>query len=172
MFNFHLHGNVWLNDPDFAVFRGRDTSREGMMDWHNHDRVDQQVFDLHEARLWATCTILSGGLVILGDRLAGLNEAGLAIVRTVLELSGGQAAVALDISEPMPSLLLKRDGPRVMLGLLNWTDQSRPVGQGLARTSPGLPDRLADVWTGRRFSVSQLPSVQLAPHSGLLLMAD
>ena len=51
----------------------------------------------------------------------------------------------VDISEPMPSLLLKRDGARVMLDVLNWSEDPRPVGARGKLSDLDLPGRWVDV---------------------------
>ena len=109
IFSSHLHGNAYLIDPDFAVFRGPETMDPAQLDLppgglrpYDPNNIDSgPLFTEAEARQWATVTILCGGLVTLSDRIAAMNERGLAIIRTVLENAGGglpifQAALSLD----------------------------------------------------------------------------
>jgi hypothetical protein len=172
LFNYHLQGRLWLSDPDFAVFRGRDTVKPGMMDWHNHARDDEEVFGLDEARLWATCLILSGGLIVLGDRLESLNDRGMEIVRKVLTLAGGRAGVPLDPESAMPGLVCKRQGGMILLGLLNWQDSPRPLGQALAQRGEDLPARMEEVWTGRTIDRDALGRLEVPARGAVLLVGE
>ncbi len=169
LFNYHLQGRLWLSDPDFAVFRGKDTAKADMMDWHNVEKGGKEVFTLSEAQMWASCVILSGGLVILGDRFKGLNDRGLDIVGKVLELSGGQPGVPLDPASPLPERLLKRDGDRILLGLFNWSQEARPIGAGLEADDCALPGEFRDVWSQRALGFSELGDLEIEPHCCLLL---
>lgn len=173
--NSHAHGALWLNDPDFLVVRGRDTSKPGMLDVppegtkpYSPDAPQSgPVFSVDEARTWAACVILSGGLVTLSDRIAGLNDEGMRIARTVCRLAGGPAARPLEFGRPLPRCAMK-NGRTTLLACINWDETPAPA---LPRScAAGVPDAAwTDAWTGRSFSTQQLSRHLLQPHCCLLL---
>ena len=125
IFSSHLHGNAFLIDPDFAVFRGAETMDVKQLDMPVQGRKPYDPLDCNsgpplseaEARQWASATILCGGLVVLSDKISAMNERGLAIIRSVLDHCGGNAARAIDFAERVPSLWFKNDRDRCMLGV-------------------------------------------------------
>ncbi len=173
--NFHWHGGLWLNDPDFAVFRGPQTARPGTLDspaegsrpYKRHDHGSGPPFSEADARAWASMLILSGGLVVLSDRLPALNEAGLAIVRTLVEHGGGSAAEPLDIDRPLPRVYLKRAGGRGYLGLFNWSDEEPATFRPATWVGP---QALRDLWSGEGLAVDG--TLTLEPHGLRVLISD
>jgi hypothetical protein len=152
----HLHGALFLADPDFLLVKGPDTCRPGLLDVPADSGKPYEVDawtggpanDLAAVRAWASLVILSGGVVNLGDRLAILNQQALEVIRTVLELAGGAAAVPLDWDQPIPRVLLRRERGECLLGLFNWSpDQEQTVeaGAGVPFPASGV---VAEVWTG------------------------
>lgn len=87
--------------------------------WHGG-----RCFDAQDARTWASLVVLSGGLLNLSDRIKGLNETGLGIIRTALEYAGGHAAVPLDMERSIPRVLLREEKSHYLLGLFNWDDEA------------------------------------------------
>ncbi len=178
IFNSYLHGAIWLNDPDFAVFRGPETFDASMFDaaMRNNKPYERKKsgsgppFSLMEAQLWATMLILSGGLLTLSDRIAGLNEKGLDTVKTLLRYAGGPPAIPLDHEQSFPSILRQDNGTRRLLGLINWGEQPRRFSLSTPSLKP-LVDagEVLDVWTGQKISVRQMEDICVEPHSGKLL---
>jgi hypothetical protein len=175
IFSAHLHGNAYLIDPDFAVFRGPQTMDPKQLDlpvagrkpFDPNDVDSGPPFSEDEARQWASATILCGGLVTLSDRLQALNERGLAIVRTVLDYAGGNAARPLDFAAQVPALWLKRDGERCLLGVFNW-DHDRPQRFELKRSSKlPLPrtGKIQELWSGAKVGVAGGLTVDLPPRT-------
>lgn len=152
----HLHGSAFLADPDFLLVKGPDTCRPGLLDVPADSGKPYEVDawtggdanDLAAVRAWASLVILSGGVVNLGDRLAMLNQQALAVIRTVLDLAGGAAAVPLDWGQPIPRVLLRRERGECLLGLFNWSpDQEQTVDAGAGVPFPAT-DMVVEVWTG------------------------
>ena len=77
IFSAHLHGNAYLIDPDFAVFRGLDTSDiqqldvpiEGRKPYSDTDMASGPPNSGGQSQVWASATILCGGLVCLSDKI-------------------------------------------------------------------------------------------------------
>jgi len=178
IFNFHLHGGAFLIDPDFAVFRGRETSLPGMLEipaegTKPYDRYRGDTgptFNLIEARLWASVLIMSGGVLMLSDRLDGLNDQGLAIVRTLLEHGGGTSAVPIDIFASLPSIWRKRHRQSTYLLVVNWSDSatvvSLPEGSELPEGAA-----LTEIWSGATTRYARGLSISLPAHGHQMLRA-
>jgi len=181
--NFHLHGHLFLADPDFLLVKGPDTCLPGMLDVPEDSGVPYEVDawkggranGLAEVRSWASLVILSGGLVNLSDKIGILNEAGLDTIRTVLEYAGGNAAIPIDLSNPIPRVLLRRDGQQCILGLFNWSnDKSVSVfagrGQGIPFPASGS---VHDIWSGDDIRIkNDAITVKLPPRCSRLLKWD
>ncbi len=175
IFNFHMHGAGFLIDPDFSVFRGRDTSDQAKLDGPAQGTKPYQreigntgpTFDLQEARLWAAVIIMCGGQVILSDRIDGLNQAGLAIVKELLAHGGGPSAIPVDLFEPLPRIWRKqRDGGTWLL-LANWDDAGTRRLTVPEASDDASTAEFTDLWTGERIRAGM--SVELPPHAHRLL---
>lgn len=178
IFNAHYHGRMWLNDPDFAVFRGKDTYKhekmdkplEGIKPYDRHEHHSGPPMNAKEAELWATLIIMSGGLVTFSDGLPFIDREAPRIMKTLLEHCGGPASEPLDIASPVPSVLLKRAPKTNMLALFNYED-------GGTRTFTVDPDicgfapetKLNDIWSGEVIDAKGLDHLELAPHTCVLL---
>lgn len=178
-FNSFMHGNGFILDPDFAVFRGRDTVLPGGLElaplgtkpYVRGQGDGGPTFSLAEAQLWASVIIMCGGAVTLSDRMDGLNEAGLGIVRTLLEHGGGAAALPLDLFEPMPRIWRKRRAGETWLMLANWDDEgvrriAVPDDAGVAEGA-----ELVEVWTGERTRFRRGMAVEIPAHGHRLWRA-
>ena len=150
-----MQGNLWNCDPDFLVVRGPDTAappfaRRGVVTplgpgggW-----VAGREFNADEARVYALLVHLSGGDVILGDRLATLNTAGLALVRRVLK-PRVPAAVPVDLFETeqdLPRVWVSHGKRDTVVGLFNWSD--RTARTDFDPENHGLTGPATDFWTG------------------------
>lgn len=169
-----MHGTIWLNDPDFLVVRGPTTSRrmiaptEGLPAWRAASSGASSGFTPDEARTWATCVVLGGGIATLSDGLTQLSEEALGILERACALAGGAAAVPVDVDSALPGLLLAERGAGPVLAAINWSDT--PAQACTEAQAALMPQRLwTDVWTGRRLATSELPGHTLAPHVSLLL---
>lgn len=169
-----MHGTLWLNDPDFLVVRGPATSARllaptaGLPAWRAASHGESSGFSPDEARVWATCVILGGGIATLSDGLTQLNEQGLQILERACALTGGVAASPVDAESELPSLLLAERSTGPVLAAINWSDAPRPacaIGHVAL-----LPQRTwTDAWTSRCLITADLPKTELAPHACLLL---
>lgn len=177
----YLHGRLFANDPDFLIVRGSDTTKEGGLEipadtglpyapdaWRS-----DRCFSLEDARSWATLVILSGGAVNLSDRLSVLNEAGLSVIRTVLEHAGGEGLVPLDPEKPIPSVLFRADGQRRYLGFFNASHEETidclvPVSEWKRLPAAGRAF-VRDLWRGEDVPVAVLTgTIPLGPHASRL----
>jgi len=167
------HGRLWNVDPDFAVIRSPQTSKdtypnmiyrrrplvEGESHWLAGDEATQQ-----ELQLWLSLIYLSAGSVFLSDSIARLTPAGLA---ALAKLFPGlpEAAQPMDLFfNPIPRFWLGSDGRRQVLGVFNWSDE--PTDSAPPRTVE-IPTKGTDIWTGRSIAIG--PETRMKPHSGWLL---
>jgi len=136
MFRAYQHGIMWLNDPGLLVVRGPQTAQpEGLRPGDNaggpYERYGWEkgpMLKRHEARLWATWIVMSGGQVTLGDRIATLSAEGLAIIRKALPRAGNTPAVPLDLGVvPLPRIWQRIDDRSVNLALFNWSDEEAEI---------------------------------------------
>ncbi len=168
-----MHGTIWLNDPDFLVVRGAATSArllsptEGLPAWRAASHGKTPGFSPDEARVWATCVILGGGIATLSDGLTLLNDQGLQLLECACRLTGGVAASPVDIESELSGLLLAERGTGPILAAINWSDAPRPACT--PEHAGKLPELVwIDAWSGRRFVPGDLPKTELPPHSCLL----
>ena len=180
--NYWLQGRVWINDPDFLIVRGSDTSLEKETNVMNPRRFNPNpqgftkrwrqgpVFQYDEARTWTNLVILTGGSVFLSDRIAMLNRKALELIYLALEPSGA-AAEPLDLAdEARPSFWLQKlpDGNR--LGLINWSKEEVTVTFDFERFGLPVPDVISDFW-GEREIVTEQSRIHfvLKGHASALL---
>ncbi len=81
----NLHNRLWINDPDCILVRQDDSN-----------------LTLDEVRLWLSIVAVSGGAVLLSDRMMEVNEERLALVDKILPpmRTGGFSPDALYKAEP------------------------------------------------------------------------
>jgi alpha-galactosidase len=153
-----MHRKLWINDPDCLLLRAAETklSRD-------------ERFSLVNA------AIITGGMVVISDKLASLDAETWAwtgeIERLVRVCDRGRAW-ALDYMErEMPELVYNSSG---YLAVFNFED--RPLQKTLP-LSPHLEGivaegaRLEDVWNGQSFTAAggRLELGQMPPHASRLL---
>lgn len=186
---FWAQERFWINDPDFAVCRGEETSDDPnlhqlkpVLPFVRPEETSQRhpsgmhymssLVDLtaREAEVLLSLVITSGGAMNLSDNLPRLNEAGLRLLRRAVQAEKGSAAIPLDLFQSKyPSYWVQKlaSGLHRVL-LINWEDRARVLDLDLAGLNvPYL--NLANFWTGESVSVrGGKLSVKLLPHSCLL----
>jgi hypothetical protein len=177
----------WINDPDFAVCRGNETSDDP--DLHRmkpllvHVRPDDReaqpsyfldsLVDLNEAeaKVLLSLVISSGGAINLSDNLTRLNAKGLSLVRKVLSAERGDAAVPVDLFHAeLPALWIQKlPSKKHRVLLINWSDGAREERINL--TALNLPTtNVMDFWTGESLRVTLgMVAVNLPPHACLFV---
>ena len=175
--NQHAHGRIWLNDPDFLVVRGRDTATpEQLADFETDAPAHSKpkypdAFTLDEARMWAAIVALSGGMVVLSDRIKGLNQAGLEILGTLAPRLSGASSRVLCWESDLPRVVLQESPKGRLLGLFNWTESEQsPLSP---EEAAGLPETgWSDLWSGQsRATSAALRDLRLPAHACALLEA-
>ena len=173
---YWMNKNLWINDPDFALCRGVETSdyKETLQPQLISCRAQSQYNDSY-SRTYASATenelkvllsivLMSGGAINLSDDLTKLNEIGLDLARKAVSAVPGDAAIPLDLfSNKMPSRWLQKlpHGGRYLV--VNFEDSFSEF----VINCPEIPAQATDFWSGKRITVP--PTLALAPHSCLLL---
>lgn len=173
--HFHLHGNLFLVDPDFCLVRGSETFDLNYLDVPLVSEkpyvVDEfeggACFTAEDARAWSTLVLLSGGLLNVSDRIKALNKMGLSILQTAMTYAGGAAAVPVDIENSIPHVLLAEREEYYLLGIVNWNHE-KPITVTLDAKS-GVPfpadGCMKEVWTGAEVKLTtRHHQVKLQPH--------
>jgi hypothetical protein len=181
--HFWMNGNLWVNDPDFLIVRGPDTSGTPFMDMASQlagtpaaDPTPYRravlntgpPFSLAEARTWANFHICYGGAMSLSDHPAKLNETGIELLEKALAYHGpGRAGVPLDIDQRnIPSRWLRPWDDGFLLGLFNFDDSPAVIALS-ARDVRRLGDveSATDIWSGEGLAFDAGAfRVELAAH--------
>lgn len=179
-------GRLWVNDPDFALCRGPETSNDPDLERLRAALVFVKpdmptapmepyvlaTMTLQEARTLLSLVLISGGAVNLSDDLTRLNAAGLDLARRTVAAERGAAGVALDLfTSRYPSTWTQSlsAGRRVLL--INWTDRVQELSYDTGPDSAGLAWR--NFWTDDAVALrSGNLRVRLAPHACLLAVGS
>ncbi len=167
------HGRLWSVDPDFAVVRSAQTSRDpylnpayrprplqaGASHWFAGAEASQA-----ELQLWLSVVYLSAGSIFLSDSMPRLNPAGLAALAKLFPPLPAPARPLDLFINPIPRFWLGSDGRRQVLGVFNWSDET--VDAAPPRTIE-VPNKGTDIWTGRSVAIG--PDTRMKPRSGWLL---
>lgn len=186
---FWAHRRFWINDPDFAVCRGKETSDDPNLDQLKMllpyvqpemanrelapglDAMDS-LADLtaRQAQTWLSLVIISGGVVNLSDNLPRLNEVGLRLVRKTVAAGKGEAGVPVDLfKSELPAYWVQRVNSSLHRILLtNWQDRRSILRMDLnAFNIPTL--EVQDFWSEEAISVRNgRIEVELPAHACLL----
>jgi hypothetical protein len=168
------HERLAANDPDFLVVRGIDTSLEAETNVLNPNAHNPNpprwrrgpVFNLDEARTWATFVALTGGNLFLSDRISKLNAAGKELIHKVLELDP-LPAEPLDLGDGERAAFWYAKGERESrLGVINWSNAAVTRQFNFAEWGLPAPQSSIDIWTGETIPVVEgILTVSLPAHA-------
>lgn len=150
---FWQNGHLYRIDPDFLLVRGSDTSRERETNVYNPTPNPSpslgetasrwrhgDVFSYDEAETWANIVVFSAGNVILGDRLAMLNDAGRLLLRSHL-MPNRQTALPLDLGDGAHAGIWYAEHDRKLL-FINVHDTPRMLRLCFAEYGLCAPERI------------------------------
>ncbi len=176
---YWLHGRVWLNDPDFLIVRGSDTSTETQTNVLNPRTNDPHpgrwrsgpVFSGEEAQTWASVVMLTGGSIFLSDRLTRLNDAGRQMLYRAIEQALPISAVPLDLCDGRhPALWLQSHATQRRLTVINWADHVAEVVVDLARYGQGCPSTARSLWSDVIYrSTGNMLRIRIPAHGSEVL---
>lgn len=176
------NGRLWVNDPDFALCRGPETSDDPdlhkinpNMLFYGKDTETPETYQglasakYEELKIMLSIIVTGGGEVILSDRLSRLNRKGLALARKAVSAVPGEAAKPVDLFETsMPSKYIQKyeGGHRILL--INWGEAAKEISINLQGYGLSAPEAV-DFWEDCKIKVSKgIISKTLQPHSCLL----
>ena len=178
--SYWLHNRLFVNDPDFLIVRGKQTSLEQetnvLNPKANHPTPPRwrrgPAFTLDEAQTWANIVALAGGSVFLSDRIRMLNEAGRELVRRVFEkCPTGVAARPLDLCDgDRASFWLQELADAYRLGIINWSAGAQTSVFSFEEYGLKAPAEVADLWTGVTHQVGgDKLGIRLAAHQSVIV---
>lgn len=189
---FWASNRVWITDPDFAVCRGPDTSKDpdrGRLRClyvcvdpgetrreFDGGRKWSEGFDTlchHEAQVLLSLVTINGGAVNLSDKLPTLNEKGLDLLRRTVAAPRGSAPIPLDLfTSALPACWLQRTPAGFRTLLINWADTPGEVTLDLA--PHGIHAVQArNFWTDETIRITgDRVTAKLGPHACQLLDFD
>ncbi len=156
-----MHDRLWINDPDCVLVR-----------------QDDNNLTLEEVKLWLSVVALSGGAVLLSDRMMEVSEERMQLLDKILP-PYRVSATALDALEKRnPSIFVQPistpDEKWVLFGAINLDDA--PIDVTFNLDSMGLnaeaPHHVFDFW-GQEYhglSEEQVSVLGLKPHSCKVLL--
>ena len=189
---FFAHRRFWINDPDFALCRGEETSDDPALHQLKpllpfvgpenprpthpsgmHYMSSLVDLSAKEAEVLLSLVILSGGAMNLSDNLPLLNKVGLGLLRRAVQAEKGDAAVPIDLfRSKYPSYWVQKlsSGLHRVL-LINWGEKNAVLVLDLAALN--VPFRqLRNFWNDESVvAKGGKLSVKLSPHSCLLAEA-
>ena len=136
---FWSNKRLWINDPDFALCRGFDTSNEEeinrlqpaliAVEPENTDpqagRYDMVDVERAQLEILLSIVLLSGGAVNLSDKMYMLNESGLDLARRTVSAEVGDTGTPLDLfNSDIPAHWLQKVGDKHRILLINWNDEA------------------------------------------------
>jgi alpha-galactosidase len=152
-----FHRRLWINDPDCLLLRDTDTQ-----------------LNAHERLTLVNAIVITGGMLILSDRLTALRDEqwqSLAAIRDLVQRCDRGRAWPLDYMErAMPEIVYNSTG---FLAVFNFADH--PVrkqvdfSRYLALSDTELP--LDEIWSRKKYLLKNgmLDFGEMPPHSSLLL---
>lgn len=155
-----LNGQAWVNDPDFAIIRSRETSDDPFLNPPYARRPYTAPNDFwmagedatfEELQTWLNLVHVCGGSVVASDSIARLNERGIAALEHLLAHPAPAPAVPLDLMETVPPRLwLATDGDSSTLGIFSWEDEAAEI------ELPGnAPSEGVEYWSGERVKLGK-----------------
>ncbi|MBO4304788.1 MAG: alpha-galactosidase [Lentisphaeria bacterium] len=179
-------GTCWVNDPDFALCRGKETSsdpdltkmrpclvynrKEGGNNpaWSSWTLAD---ITEEETKVLLSLVLASGGARTLSDAVYFLNEEGLLLARKLVSAAPGLPAVPLDLFQTsLPSVFLQnlaKGAFRVLF--INWTEEEKEFSLELEKRFGLSASWGRDFWREAPLRLTKgVLRKTLAPHSCLL----
>ena len=174
---FWANKRLWINDPDFALCRSLDTSKDPDLQRLNPCLVFCHPDDpfkpewnftlvsthLNEQQVLLSLVLMTGGAINLSDNMPLLNEAGLELARKTVSAESGFCGRPLDMFEhalPIYWTQKLKKGGRVLV--INWEDEAKELPLDWNKLAPGISE-VKNFWNGK--TEKCVSRIQLEPHS-------
>lgn len=177
-FKYWMNGRVWINDIDFLVTRGKDTSLETETNVLNANANNPNpprwrrgpVFTKEESQTWTNIVLMSGGNVFLSDRISILNETGREYIQQGIQTTG-VSAEPLDLCVGYhASFWLQTMKNEQRLTWINWEEEACQMDFNFHEYGLETPAALKDMWNGEPVAINNgRVSLTLQPHESRVL---
>lgn len=156
-----MHSRLWINDPDCVLVRQDD-----------NDLTDDEV------KLWLSIVALSGGAVLLSDRMVEVSEERLSLLDKILP-SYGQGGIAVDALENTNPRVFAlpvdtQSGNWAVMAVVNLNESPIDVTVPLEKVDldSKVKHHVFDFWQERYLGLiqQQVSVTGLLPHSLKLLL--
>jgi len=132
-----MHNAFWVNDPDCLMVRDE-----------NSDLTE------HEIKLQVTIFGLSGGQVLLSDKMSELSNEKLSLIQKLIP-PFSETAIPVDVLyNPLPSLYMLKtsllEEKRSLLAIINWSDQLLQKTVNFSRDIVDTNDFFVFDWWNKR----------------------
>lgn len=154
-------GKVFYIDPDALVVRG------------NILMKDDFAPTFEEAKVWATSVALSGGTIMVNERLEELTEERLLILKRVLDGLRVTARPVDYLEYPLiTQVYAKLDKNRLLVAVYNWEEIEKTAQIDLLKLGMKETCRVFDCWEEQELGETkeQFISTAQAPHSVRVLL--
>ncbi len=136
---FWTQNKLWINDPDFSLCRGFDTSNDPDItrllpslvsitpEMTDAGACTSPLVDVNRQQLEILLSIVlaAAGARNLSDNMLRLNESGLDLARRTVSAETGAVALPLDLFESeLPAVWLQEVKGKHRVLLINWTDEA------------------------------------------------
>jgi alpha-galactosidase len=150
------HNLLWANDPDCLLLRDAQTDLSPV-----------------EVETLANMVILSGGSLMLSDRLGDLPRERLEMLGRMFP-APTTAAVPLDLYKRARPAVYFAAGEPVLIGVFNWEDRPQTLKINPRRILGGIPvSKMRDLWRGGEESIpTGIIALTLEPHASRLLVFE
>lgn len=180
---FWSNQRLWINDADFAVCRGPETSNARDVikpalvyitpEEQNPPPITYATFDsilAHEAEVLLSIVIITGSSINLSDNLTELNARGLDLIRRTVSADIGGSGIPLDLFQhSLPSYWLQKVKDYHRALLVNWSDEEQEMTMDLAQHNLS-PASAVNFWNDQPVAINNGElSCVLKPHSCLLV---
>ncbi|MBM7567789.1 hypothetical protein JOC55_004762 [Paenibacillus sacheonensis] len=168
-----MQGTIGNTDPDFAIVRCASTTDDVLLSrrlpkkpWQpGANWVSGREMNLAEAQTLLLACYVTGGDMVLGDALNLLNEAGLALLTTVLS-EPVQRGVPINLfdydGDDLPIVVAQGAG-RKLLAIFNLSDDYRP--KKLPHPYAGLIGAHEEFWSGQPVLRLEAEEIMMEPHT-------
>lgn len=166
---FWSNKRLWINDPDFALCRGFDTSNETEINRLQPcfisvepENTDPQagiynMVDVKRPQLEILLSIVlaAAGAVNLSDKMYMLNESGLDLARRTVSAENGETAIPLDLfSSNIPAYWLQKAGKKHRVLLINWNDTPSEMSFDLGKYGINS-SKAVNFWNDKEVKIKQ-----------------
>lgn len=183
---FWSNGKYWINDPDFTLCRGPQTSKDKDLNRLKPCLVyvepnvkeypslfNTSIVDTNkkEVEILLSLVLVSGGAINLSDDITKLNKDGLELARKTLSAEVGESGIPLDLfSSEKPSVWVQKlKSGKARLLFINWENKAREFSFDLTKNNMENLGSTLDFWNNKKVVIrNNKISASLPAHTCFL----